>query len=224
MSRMKVKKMNHSERTKKNKAWKKRFYLLLAINGIIIIGLAGYLYSPIPKKELDIASKQYESENSSQFIVRTTKQNLNNLVNAYLDKLLVNTDHVYSIHLDEDVQLFGELPLFSSTVPLLIHFEPIVQENGDLILKQKSISVGQLQLPNKKIMQYVEKYLPTPEWVIVNPRDEEVYVKVTEMEIKSNFKIAVEQFDVEANNIAFKIEVPYRTLGIDVFDQLEEKE
>ncbi len=224
MSRMKVKKMNHSERVKKNKVWKKRFYLLLAINGIIIIGLAVYLYSPIPKKELDIASKQYESENSSQFVVRTTKQNLNNLVNAYLDKLLVNTDHVYSIHLDEDVQLFGELPLFSSTVPLLIHFEPIVQENGDLVLKQKSISVGQLQLPNKKIMQYVEKYLPTPEWVIINPRDEEVYVKVTEMEIKSNFKIAVEQFDIEANNIAFKIEVPYRTLGIDVFDQLEEKE
>jgi len=216
--------MNHSERTKKNKVWKKRFYLLLAINGIIIIGLAVYLYSPIPKKELDIASKQYESENSSQFVVRTTKQNLNNLVNAYLDKLLVNTDHVYSIHLDEDVQLFGELPLFSSTVPLLIHFEPIVQKNGDLVLKQKSISVGQLQLPNKKIMQYVEKYLPTPEWVIINPRDEEVYVKVTEMEIKSNFKIAVEQFDIEANNIAFKIEVPYRTLGIDVFDQLEEKE
>ena len=224
MSRMKVKKMNHSERVKKNKVWKKRFYLLLAINGIIIIGLAVYLYSPIPKKELDIASKQYESENSSQFVVRTTKQNLNNLVNAYLDKLLVNTDHVYSIHLDEDVQLFGELPLFSSTVPLLIHFEPIVQKNGDLVLKQKSISVGQLQLPNKKIMQYVEKYLPTPEWVIINPRDEEVYVKVTEMEIKSNFKIAVEQFDIEANNIAFKIEVPYRTLGIDVFDQLEEKE
>lgn len=224
MSRMKVKKMNHSERVKMNKVWKKRFYLLLAINGIIIIGLAVYLYSPIPKKELDIASKQYESENSSQFVVRTTKQNLNNLVNAYLDKLLVNTDHVYSIHLDEDVQLFGELPLFSSTVPLLIHFEPIVQENGDLVLKQKSISVGQLQLPNKKIMQYVEKYLPTPEWVIINPRDEEVYVKVTEMEIKSNFKIAAEQFDIEANNIAFKIEVPYRTLGIDVFDQLEEKE
>src|SRR5690625_5249782 len=219
MSRMKVKKMNHSERTKKNKVWKKRFYLLLAINGIIIIGLAVYLYSPIPKKELDIASKQYESENSSQFVVRTTKQNLNNLVNAYLDKLLVNTDHVYSIHLDEDVQLFGELPLFSSTVPLLIHFEPIVQENGDLVLKQKSISVGQLQLPNKKIMQYIDKYLPTPEWVIIDPRNEEVYIEVTELDIKSNFKIGVEQFDVEANNISFKIEVPYKTLGIDVIEE-----
>ncbi len=155
-------------------------------------------------------------ENSSQFVVRTTKQNLNNLVNAYLDKLLAGTNHHYTIHLDEDVQLLGELPLFSSTVPLLIHLEPIVQDNGDLVLKQKSISVGQLQLPNKKIMEYVAKYLPVPQWVIINPREEEIYVKVTEMEIRSNFKISVEQFDLEGNNIAFKIDVPYETLGIDV--------
>lgn len=208
----------------KNKNWKKRFLILLLINGLILVGLALYLYSPIPKKELYIASKQYETEQSSNFVVRTTKQNLNNLVNAYLDKLLANTDHDYSIHLDEDVQLFGELPLFSSTVPLLIHFEPIVQDNGDLVLKQKSISVGQLQLPNRKIMQYVEKHLPTPEWVVINPRDEEVYVKVTDMDIKSNFKVAVEQFDVEANQIAFNIEVPYKTLGIDVLEEVEPSE
>lgn len=220
---MKVRYMNETKRITNKKDWKKRFFLLLMINIAIVFVLAVYLYSPIPKKELDIASKQYEEEQSSQFVVRTTKQNLNNLVNAYIDKLLAGTDHVYSIHLDEDVQLFGELPIFSSTIPLLAHFEPIVQKNGDLVLKQKSISVGQLQLPNKKIMQYIDQYLPTPEWVIINPRDAEVYVKLTEMDIKSNFKVAVDQFDVEANNISFKIEVPYKTLGIDVLEEQMEQ-
>lgn len=202
-----------------NKKWKKRFIILGTLNGLIILVLAFYLYSPIPRTEIELAGEQYKSENSSDFVVRTTKQNLNNLVNAYLDKLLAGTDHHYTINLDDDVQLFGELPLFSSTVPLLIHLEPIVQKNGDIVLKQKSISVGQLQLPNKKIMQYVSKYLPMPEWVVINPSDEEIYVKVTEMEIKSNFKIAVEQFDLEANNLAFKINVPYQTLGIDVLKE-----
>jgi len=209
------------QRQQLNNKWKKRFIILSIINGFIFISLAIYLYSPIPKKELELASEQYKTENSSQFVVRTTKQNLNNLVNAYLDKQLANTDHQYSINLDDDVQLFGELPFFSSTVPLLINLEPIVQENGDIVLKQKSISVGQLQLPNKKIMQYVAKYLPVPEWVVINPRDEEIYVKVTEMEIRSNFKVGVEQFDLEANNIAFKINVPYQTLGIDVIKEGE---
>lgn len=215
--------MNEPKQMNNKKNWKKRFTYLLTFNIIVVFILAVYLYSPIPEKELNIASKQYEEEKSSQFVVRTTKQNLNNLINAYIDKLLANTDHVYSVHLDEDVQLFGELPIFSTTVPLLAHFEPIVQDNGDLVLKQKSISVGQLQLPKKKIMQYIDQYLPTPEWVTINPRDAEVYVELTEMDIKSNFKVAVEQFDVEANNIAFKIEVPYKTLGIDVLEEQSEQ-
>jgi|SRR5699024_6453390 len=204
--------------------WKKRFIILCMINAAALIIIGAYLYSPIPKTELELSSNKYKAENSSQFIVRTTRQNLNNLINAYLDKLLANTEHNYSINLDDDVQLFGELPLFSTTVPLLIHLEPIVQENGDLVLKQKTISVGQLQLPNKKILQYVGKYLPVPEWVVINPREEEIYVKVTEMDIKSNFKVEVEQFDLEANNIAFKIYVPYKTLGIDVLQEEDEEE
>lgn len=217
---MKVRVVNkRMQKSNNNANWKKRFTILCALNGLAILFLVIYLYSPIPKTELELSSERYKAENSSQFIVRTTKQNLNNLVNAYLDKLLANTNHQYSINLDDDVQLFGELPMFSTTVPLLINLEPIVQENGDLILKQKSISVGQLQLPNKKIMQYVSKYLPVPDWVVINPREEEIYVKVTEMEIKSNFKVEVEHFDLEANNIAFKINVPYKTLGIDVINE-----
>lgn len=214
--------MDDSKQTNKN--WKKRFYVLIMINAIILFILAVYLYTPIPKKEFEIASEQYKSEESSKFVVRTTKQNLNNLVNAYLDQVLSNTQVEFSVNLDEDVQLFGELPVFSSTVPLLAHFEPIVQDNGDLVLKQKSISVGQLKLPNKKIMKYIDDYLPTPEWVIIDPSQEEVYVKITEMDIKSNFKVAVEQFDVEANNIAFEIEIPFRTLGIEVLEERIEKE
>src|SRR5699024_1622137 len=96
------------------------------------------------------------NDEGSEFFVRTTKSNLNELVNAYLNKLLRNTEHRYYVILDEDVQLFGELPVFSSTVPLFINFEPLVQKNGDIVLKQKSISVGLLELPNKKIMGYVD--------------------------------------------------------------------
>ena len=209
--------MNDSKQTNKN--WKKRFYLLIMINAIILFILAIYIYTPIPKKQFDISSEEYKSEESSEFVVRTGKQNLNNLVNAYLDQVLSNTEHNFSINLDEDVRLYGELPVFSKTVPLLAHFEPIVQENGDLVLKQKSISVGQLKLPNKKIMKYIDDYLPTPKWVIIDPSKEEVYVKITEMDIKSNFRVAVEHFDIEANNIAFKIEIPYKTLGIEVLEE-----
>lgn len=213
---------NNSKRQKIN--WKKRFIVLCAINGIVILLLMFYLYSPIPTKSFEVKQKQWNNKEGTEFVIRTSKQNLNDLINAYLDKLLTDTNQDFTVLLDEDVQLYGELPFFSSTVPLLIHFEPIVQSNGDIALKQKSISVGLLQLPNKKIMQYIDRYLPTPEWVVINPKEEEIYVKITEMDIKSNLEVKVEQFDLEKNNIAIRLQVPYKTLGIDVLEQLENEQ
>lgn len=197
----------------KNK-WKRSFYCLLFINLAILFTLVILIFSPIPETKRPIASDTSEQE-SSEFVVRTTKKNLDELVNAYIEKLLSGTKHQYRISLDDDVHLLGELPVFSTTVPLSVHLVPFVQDNGDIVLRQKSISVGLLELPNKKIMQYMQKYLPVPNWVTIDPKNEEIYVAVSEMDIKSNFHVSVEQFDLRANDLAFRIKVPYQTLGID---------
>lgn len=194
--------------------WKWLFFGLLTLNIIVFIVMLGFILWPVSEAEIPPVTKPQPHE-SSEFVVRTTKQNLNDLINAYLDKFLEHTQHDYSVSLEEDVHLFGELPVFSSTVPLSIHLEPIVQDNGNIILKQKSISLGLLELPNQKIMEYMKKYLPMPEWVIINPKKEEIYVAVTEMKIKSNFQVGIEQFDLKTNHLAFRIHVPYKTLGIE---------
>src|SRR5690625_1747573 len=194
--------------------WKHLFLGLLIVNVLTIVVIFGLIFWPIDDEQYKISEIPSDDE-SSEFVVRTTKKNLNELINAYIDKFLSLTNHHYIVTLDHDVHLLGEIPVFSTTVPLSIHLEPIVQENGDIILKQKSISVGLLQLPNKKIMEYIKKYLTMPEWVVVQPNEESIYVAISDMDIKSNFQVAVESFDLEANNLAFKIKVPYKTLGIE---------
>ncbi len=206
---------------KENNIWRSLFIILCIVNVIIVISLFLYLYSPISDHDIDLSSKEYSKEHSSEFVVRTTKHNLNNLINAYLDKLLSHSKYQYSVKLDDDVELYGEIPVFSARIPLLIHFDPIVKENGDIALRQKSISVGFLELPNRKIMQYVAKYLVMPEWVVVNPKEEEIYVKITEMDIKSNFRVEFEQFNLQTNDIAIRLYVPYHTLGIDVIPRID---
>src|SRR5699024_9163657 len=216
--------IKHMRQTNKRDLWRKRFFILAIINAVVFVGLIFYLYSPVPSKKFDIREKQWETKTGTEFVIRTSKQNLNYLVNAYLDKLLSQTKQNFTVVLDEDVELYGELPVFSTTVPLLIRFDPIVQDNGDIALKQKSISVGQLKLPNKKIMQYVDRFLPTPEWIIIDPKEEEIYIKITEMDIQSNLDVKIEQFDLAKNNIAIRLRVPYETLGIETLKQLEEEE
>lgn len=194
--------------------WKNLFIILALTNIIVIVGVFTLLFWPVNVKNQP--PKQPRSlEDSSEFVVRTTKENLNDLVNAYLENLLKGTEHSYEISLEDDVHLVGELPVFSSTVPLSVHLEPFVQDDGNVTLKVNSISLGLLELPNKKIMEYISDYLVMPEWVTVNPKEEEIYVAVTEMDIKSNFHVRAEVIDIEANNIAFKFFIPYETLGIE---------
>lgn len=201
----------------KNK-WKKLFYSLLTLNIAGLLIIITLIFWPIPTTETPTGNIA-ETEEGSQFVVRTTKKNLNELVNAYIDKFQEGTNHQYSISLENDVHLLGELPIFSTTVPLSLHLEPFVQADGNVILKQNSISIGLLELPNKKIMEYMEKHLPMPEWVTINPSEEEIYVAVSEMDIKSNFEVSVKHFDLEANNLAFNIKVPYKTLGIETIQE-----
>jgi len=211
--------------TEQNKkmSWKRLFYILLIVNIVVVIVLLALIFWPVPEKDLPKQTETTE-QTSSEFVIRTTKENLNELMNAYLSEWLKNTDHQYRVSLEDDVHLIGELPVFSSTVPLSVHLEPIVQDNGDVVLKQKSISLGLLELPNKKIMEYIDKYLPMPDWVVVNPSEEEVYVAVTEMDVRSNFEVVIEHIDLEVNNLALKIKVPYESLGIDPAEPLEIEE
>src|SRR5690625_1075661 len=88
---------------KKNK-WKRWFISLLILNLIVILTLTGLIFGPISKSDPPPVSK-VDTSSSSEFVVRTTKKNLNELVNAYLENLLDGTKHQYSISLEEDVQI-----------------------------------------------------------------------------------------------------------------------
>lgn len=218
---MSDKKKQHKNPSSPKKKWKRLFYSLVVINVFVIISLVTLIFWPVAKTYIPSSDNETGGQ-STEFTVRTTKENLNELVNAYIDKLLKNSKHQYSVSFEEDVHLIGELPVFSTTVPLSVHLDPEVQKNGDVILKQKSISVGMLELPNKKIMEYMKKYLPMPNWVTVDPSEEEIYVAVTDMNIRSNFGVKLEHIDLEKNNLAFKIQIPYSSLGINLGEDLNE--
>lgn len=202
------------ENTHKRNRWKTFFLILGLLNIAVIIVVAALLLSPVDDVKQPEKTVR-DLGDSSEFVVRTTKENLNDLVNAYLDNVLDDTDLHYEISFEDDLHLIGELPLFSATVPLSVHLEPFVQDDGNVKLKVNSISLGQLDLPAKKIMKYIDDYLVMPKWVTVNPKEEEIYVALTEMEIKSNFNVRAEVIDLESNNIAFKFFIPYETLGIE---------
>ena len=82
---------DRKQRLKRNK-WKKAFYSLLIFNGIVFVVLLALLFGPVPENKAPVRHERGDQE-SSEFIIRTSKQNLNNLVNAYIEQLLGDSDH-----------------------------------------------------------------------------------------------------------------------------------
>lgn len=198
--------------------WKALFISLLVLNVILVLGL--FILLKIPPKETEITSRETINDDlTSVLTVESNKANLNELIDAYLTETLENSKYKYSVRLDDVVHLQGELPVFSTTIPLYIQLEPTVLPNGDVILKQNSISLGLLELPNEKILEYMEKYLPLPEWVAIDAKNEDIYVKITEMELDSGFAVKVRAFDLEKDEIKLDFIVPHN-----IFKKPEEKD
>ena len=196
--------------------WKKLFIGLLILNITIILTLVVLLN--IPAKETKITSEPTINDDlTSVLAVESNKDNLNELIKAYLNETLEESKYKYDVYLDEVVHLEGELPVFSTSIPLYIKLQPNVQDNGDIILKQKSIKLGLLRLPNEKILEYVEKYLPLPEWVTIDAKNEDIYVKVTEMDLENDFGVELRDFDLEKDKIRLDFIVPH-----DIFKKAEE--
>lgn len=198
---------------KKTFNWKKLFFIILSINILFFFLVSLFIFWPAPSA--DPPEKEFiEDEAGADFTITSSKENLNELVNAYINQLPNPSNIKYMISLDEEVLLMGSVEAFSTEVPVSISFEPIVQDNGDIILQANSMSLGLLRLPEDRILQYVSSRVELPDWITINPKEEHIYVALTQMELKSNFRVKAQQIDLENDIISFRIKVPNKTLGL----------
>ncbi|KGP74065.1 YpmS family protein [Pontibacillus yanchengensis] len=192
--------------------WKWLFWLLAIINVGVIAWLVFLVY--VPSNTTTIPEDDPIQGKQAEFTLQSTTNNINEIINSYLIELSKGEPLKYSVSLEDSVELRGTIIAFEKEIPLTMKFEPKVQQNGDLMLEQTSITLGRLQLPNRKVLDYIRDNYPMPDWVIVNPDEESIYVAFTKIKAKYGLKVKAKAFDLEKNQIAFKVTVPHETLGL----------
>lgn len=189
----------------KNK-WKVGFFVLL---GVVLIGLAiivSMIFMPIKDDALPKNSKNTNQEVG--FNVETNKKDLNLIIEHYIEEEGMKGPVDYEVQLNNDVELMGSVPVFTSNLDFKLDFEPKALENGDILLKQKSISVGQLNLPVSYVLKVIRDSYNFPEWVKIQPTDELIYVSLQDMKLKSDVKVRANEFNLKEDNISFRLLVP----------------
>lgn len=186
--------------------WKILFFSLLAVN-IVFFTILGFILYPLLKPVSEQSLPDVQSPHptaDAPFYIYATKENITQTLNSFLDN--PNEDgNEFTILLDDYVEFKTEIPVFGMGVMLHAKFEPSVVDNGNLLLKQQSISFGLIQIPNEYALQYIANTIELPTWVSVHPTDELIYIDINNAQINPNFHVQFERFDLTANEIVLEL-------------------
>jgi uncharacterized protein YpmS len=190
----------------KNK-WKLGFFVLLGIDLLIMMSILFLVLTPANNQ--DLSNKIEPAGEYVPFQVQSNKEDLNKLINYYLNKQASNTPVKYQVRLGNDVELEGKIPVFGEELNMKLTFEPEALKNGDIILKQKKISLGRLNLPVPYVLKLIEDNYNLPAGVEMKPDQKLVYMDMQKFTL-NNTKVKVDKFDLKQNKIAFTILVPVK--------------
>ncbi|WP_316569888.1 YpmS family protein [Neobacillus sp. YIM B06451] len=188
--------------------WKTAFLILLGLVLAAIVTM--FILAMVPLDGLKKEQAEVMDGEAVSFLIRTNRDDVNKLINHYLEKEVADTPVNYEVRVNDEVELYGTVPFFSQELNMKLTFVPEALENGDLLLKQKSISVGQLRLPVPYVLDFIRKSYKLPKGVAIWPNERQVVVHMQQLKLKSDVKLKANSFDLEKDDISFTLLVPVK--------------
>lgn len=185
-------------------SWKKAFLSLVIINMLTVLVFVGLMFLPINQPK-DMKKGISKNNESPSLFVAAKKKDLNVLINEFIEKENANGPIDYKVWLEEEVELYGTLPVFNNEVEMKLTFQPKALKNGDIVLAQNTISIGKLELPTRYVMNFIKKNYLFPKWVEIFPNERLIYIHLTDIELKNQLSIHAETFDLKNDDISFSL-------------------
>jgi uncharacterized protein YpmS len=185
--------------------WKRLFFLLLGLNAAVLIILAVLINLPV--EDSNVSNRKASEEDYVPFYMETNKEDLNRIINYYVEKEN-NGAFQYEILLTDEVELHGKLPVFNNVIEMKLTFEPKAQENGDLVLEQTNMSIGKLNLPAPLILKFVKDSYHMPKGVTIQPNEKRIHLSLQDINQDSKMKVRINEFNLKKDDINFTLLVP----------------
>ncbi|WP_146551895.1 YpmS family protein [Rummeliibacillus sp. SL167] len=189
--------------------WKVAFILLATLVVVVIVSIVFLLTRPVPGTPTPTASKLPEG---SHLQVQTTSDDFENIANRLISSSMKGSKIPVKMYInEEDVILSGTLPVFDMDLPIVMTFEPTIEE-GNLLLKQKTVEVGMLDIPPATALKLLKDSVDLPSWMVIQPKEEQIYLNLTEMDIPLSDglegNVQAKEFNLKENRIILDVVIP----------------
>ncbi|WPK11209.1 YpmS family protein [Lysinibacillus louembei] len=184
--------------------WKVAFFLLA---GAVLFTVVFIVYMATSKVE-ERAIPEQAQVTGHVLTVQTTAKEFEAIAKKYMGKGPLGKSPIpVEMEVNEQVQLFSELIVFGITVPISMDFEPIVSD-GNIRLKQTEVNVGKLNIPPSTVLKLMKDAIEFPDWMIVRPNEEEIYVDLSRINIASGSRVRAKEIDLANDKILLDIIIP----------------
>ncbi|MGX9133976.1 YpmS family protein [Rummeliibacillus sp. JY-2-4R] len=188
--------------------WKVAFLLLFTLVIASIIFVVYLITKPID----DMPSPSLKAfPTGSHLKVETTPKEFEHMANQLIANSMKTSKIPVQMYVDREVTLQSTLTVFEMELPIVMTFEPSI-EKGNLLLKQKTVEVGMLDIPPNSALKLLKDSVDLPKWMIIQPDKEQIYLNLTEMDIPigENLKARVEakEFNLQEKRIILDVVIP----------------
>lgn len=186
--------------------WKWAFIILVTVLLLLFIYIVIQLQA-VQTGEVN-TEPNTASESEVTFEVRSEKDDLTQVVNAYLEEETQDDFIGYSFNLEDQAVLHGEFDVFGLPVQFSLYFEPEVLDNGNLLLHAEEISLGSLNLPISFVLSQVASQVDFPDFIAVDSSEETIAVNLNEFELDNGIQFSVNEINLPQNDIGLYIHLP----------------
>ena len=185
--------------------WKWAFFVLLAaiiIGGAVVVHKAA---APAPTPEV---SRPVQATDTSLTVALNRKQ-VNALSANYLNQFLKGERVKYHFIVGvKYATLIGDTKFMGVKIRFAINFIPQMTKEGNILLKAKGLSVGQLNIPLKFVMGYIAKNYNIPKWVSIDAKNKTILLDLNRYSKHRSLKYSAEEINMEDGRFRFLITVP----------------
>ncbi len=190
---------------KKFNGWRLAFFVLLAVivvGGAVVVQRAA---APAPAPEV---SRPAQPADTSLTVALNRKQ-VNALSANYLNKFLKGEQVKYHFIVGKKyATLVGDTKFMGAKIRFAINFIPQTTKEGNVLLKAKGLSVGQLNIPLQFVMGYIAKNYNIPKWVSIDAKKKTVLLDLNRYSKHRSLKYSAEEINMADGRFSFLITVP----------------
>ncbi len=186
--------------------WKFAFFALAGTVLFAILLVVFLATRPVDGVNFAESSKDESEVKGNVLVVQTTTKELESISKKYLKD--AGSPLPLDFTIGDDIQLSSTLKVFYSEIQISMNFDPIVDEKGNIILKQTGMNVGLLNIPPETTMKIMRDTVDFPSWITINPNKEEIYIDLSRINIASGSRIKAKELDLPKDKILLELIVP----------------